>query len=177
MTLSDLTVAMSGSDPLGYCSQKHLEGEGITSLLTANISKCFSEYCRCMNLSNEIDDRVSIMHQSKLRTTAGKGDIDISLFYRFLQTDTEFVHRGFRALFPMLFIEFTKTATKPIQKKLPQAALYANHLFRLMDFDKFFTWVPLLGIVMSENEMLFRLYGAEYLEDSGGRRHEMRGVR
>jgi hypothetical protein len=158
MTFSDLKVAMSGSDPLGYCHQKHLKEEGITSLLTANISRCFSEYCRCMKLGNEIEDRVSIMHQSILSTKAGKGDMDISLFYRFLQTDKNFVHRGCTALFPLLFIEFTKTATKSVDKKLPQAALYANYLFRLMHFDKLRTWVPLLGIVMSENEMLFRLY-------------------
>jgi hypothetical protein len=157
-TSSDLKVAMTGGDPLGYCSQKHLKEEGITSLLTANISKCFSGYCRQLELGDEIEDRVSIMHQSILKTTAGRGDIDISLFYRFLQTDKEFVHSGLAALFPLMFIEFTKTTTKTVDKKLPQAALYANHLFRLMDFDKTRVWVPLLGIVMSESEMLFRLY-------------------
>eukprot|EP01039_Chlorochromonas_danica_P003747 gene3747-4096_t len=165
MTLSDLKVAMVGSDPLGYCSQKHMKEEGITSLFAANISRCFSEFCRLKGLGKEMEDRVSIMHQSMLNTKAGKGGMDIGLFYRFLQTDKEFVHRGSTALFPLLFIEFTKTATMSIDKKLPQAALYANHLFRLMDFDKFLTWVPLLGIVMSENEMLFRLYSPSVVEN------------
>lgn len=160
MLLSDLKVAMSGSDLLGYCSQKRLREEGITALLTANISRCFSEYCRCMGHGNEIEDRVSIMHQSTLRRPNVNWFVDISLFYRFLTTDKGFVHSHRAALFPLLFIEFTKTSTsKPIDKKLPQAALYANQLFsKLMAFEKSRTWVPLLAIVMSEHEMWFRLY-------------------
>ena len=74
-TFSDLQVAMTGSEPLGYCSQKHLKEEGITSLLTSNVSKCFLEYCRCLKLGDEIEDRVSIMHKSYVHTKAGKGDI------------------------------------------------------------------------------------------------------
>jgi hypothetical protein len=75
------------------------------------------------------------------------------------------VHRGFKALFPLLFIEFTKSATKTVDKKLPQSALYSNHLFRLMDFEKKRTWVPLLGITMSENEMLFRIYSPSVVDN------------
>jgi hypothetical protein len=164
-TYADLMSAMTGIEPLGYCSQKHLKEEGITALLTANITKCFSEYCRCQKLDIEIDDRVSIMHKSILTTKAGKGDMDIALFYRFFQTDGHFVHSGFKALFPLLFIEFTKTTTKSVDKKLPQSALYANHLFRLMDFEKRRTWVPLLGIIMSEYEMLFRIYSPSVVDN------------
>lgn len=157
-THSDLIAAMNGSDPLGYCSQKHLKEEGITALLTANMYKCFMAYCQCHDLSADFADRVSIMHQSILATKAGKGDMDIALFYRFWNTDHGFIHQGFKVLYPLLFIEFTKTSTKSVDKKLPQAALYANHLFRLMHFDKERSWVPLLGIVMSEHELLLRLY-------------------
>jgi hypothetical protein len=109
-------------------------------------------------LSDDFQDRVSIMHQSHLHTRAGKGDIDISLFYRFLQTDKEYVHSGRKSLIPLLFIEFTKAATKTIENKLPQAALYSNHLLRLMKFSEIGTWVPLFGIIMSENDILFRIY-------------------
>lgn len=133
-------------------------------MLTANISRCFSEYCRCLSLGNEMEDRVSIMHQSYLRVKGCQGNLDISLFYRFLPDDDNFVHNC-TVLFPLLFIEFTKTATKTVDKKLPQAAAYANLLFRLMKFDEFLTWVPLLGIVMSESEMLFRLYSPTLVEN------------
>lgn len=165
MTLSDMEAAVSGSDPLGYCSQRDLDEESITALLTANISLCFSEYCRCRNVGNDVEDRVSIMNQSTMMTKAGKASMDISLFYRFLKTDEMFVHRGCAALFPLLFMTFTTTANSTIEEKRPQAALYANHLFRLMDFDKCRTWVPLLGIVISQNEMLVRLYSPSVVEN------------
>ena len=35
-----------------------------------------------------------------------------------------------------------------------------------MNFDKCFAWVPLLGIVMSENEMLFRMYSPSVVNNS-----------
>ena len=155
ITLSDLTAAMTGDDKLGYCSQ-HLREEGITSLLSSNISKCFTEYCQNLSLDEEIRTRVSIMHQCILNTEAGKGEMDIAMFYQFHEADVDFVHQPCEALFPLMFIEFTKLST--VDSKLPQAALYANHLFRLMKFDVLRTFVPLIGVVMSDREMLFRLY-------------------
>lgn len=164
MTIVDLHASMSGSEPLGYCSQQRLFEEGVSALLTDNISKCFSEYCRCMQLQNTFADRVSIMHQSGLKSTSRKAEVDISLFYRFLPSDPFMNREGYRTLFPLLFMEFTKTASKSIDQKLPQAATYANFLFRLMDIYNLRTWVPLLGVVMSENEMLFRLYAPSVVD-------------
>ena len=92
-TYSDLKASMERTDPFGYCYQ-HLKEDGITSLLSVNISKCFVEFCRCKNLGKMIEDRVLIMHQCILNTEAGNGAMDIALFYRFYQTDPNFVYRG-----------------------------------------------------------------------------------
>ena len=156
-TFTDLQTSMFQPEPLGYCSQ-HLNEEGVTALLTANISKCFFEYCRCRNVEDRMYEHVSIMHQSVLNTAAGRGELDMSLFYRFDETDEGFVHNRYKVLFPLLFMEFTKTSYKSIPNKLPQASIYANFMFRLMKYEQYLTWVPLLGIVMTENEMLFRIY-------------------
>jgi hypothetical protein len=153
-TYSDLTAAMESSETLGYCSQV-LREEGVTALFAANISKCFHTFCSEKG-NSETEKRVSIMHQSGLEIP-GKGtscEMDISLFYRFIQSD---IFKS-DALFPFLFFEFTKTKTKSIEEKLPQASLYANYLFRLMKIERQNPWVPLLGVVMSEYEMLFRVY-------------------
>lgn len=78
---------MLGSEPYGYCSQERLFEEGVSALLTANISKCFSEYCHYLQLQNTFADRVSIMHQSGLKSASRKAEVDISLYYRFLPSD------------------------------------------------------------------------------------------
>jgi hypothetical protein len=103
------------------------------------------------------------MHQCILNTEAGKGEMDIAMFYQFHEADVDFVHQPCEALFPLMFIEFTKLST--VDSKLPQAALYANHLFRLMKFDVLRTFVPLIGVVMSDREMLFRLYSISVVQD------------
>ena len=60
-------------------------------------------------MDGNIEDRVTIMHQcAVIKTKSEGGYIDISLFYRFLKTEKEFVHRGHKVLFPLVFIEFTK---------------------------------------------------------------------
>jgi len=151
----DFKMVLKGHELYGYCSQKKIKENGVTALLTANISKNFMELCRNLEMDVEFSDRVSIMHQGSLKTVAGKGNMDISLFYRFQQTDINFVHSGCAALFPFLFIEFHKES---IVDKKAQASIYANHLFRLMDFEETLIWVPLLGILMSEHEMEVTVY-------------------
>ena len=153
--LSDLKAAIRGEDSIGYCNQKRHREEGITALLAANISKCFTEYCLCKDLPATFSDQLSIMHQA----TAGKGCLDISLFYhRRIQSMVGTMRHLDTSLCPLLFIEFTKTSTDNVNSKLPQAALYSNLLFQLMKVTESGNWVPLLGIIMSEDEMLFRLY-------------------
>jgi len=71
-TYLDLKAAISGKEPNGYCSQNNLKEGGVTALLTANISKCFLEFCRYHH-RDKIEERVSIMHQS----TVGKGDCPV----------------------------------------------------------------------------------------------------
>jgi hypothetical protein len=170
-TLSDLLAALSGSEPLGYCSherrKRRWKGEGgITALFTANITKCFTEYCCCKGLNSKIADRVSIIHRGYLSPDSGRGgDVDIAMFYRFLEADEGFVHNGLKILFPLLFIEFAEAATTTIEDKLTQAALVANHLFRLMDFELSRTWVPLFGVIMTEKEILFRVYSLTVVEN------------
>jgi len=156
-TYLDLKAAISGKEPNGYCSQNNLKEGGVTALLTANISKCFLEFCRYHH-RDKIEERVSIMHQS----TVGNGDMDIGLFYRFFPKDENV---NFKSLFPFVFIEFMKTSNKGIESKYPQAALYANNLFHLMKYDKFRTSVPLLGIVMSDVEMLYRVYSLTVVDN------------
>jgi hypothetical protein len=162
-THSDLMAAMNGSDPFGYCSQPSLKEEGVTALLVSNISKCFAEYCHCLQIEEDVVDRVSIMHQGVVVTSLderGKrrtADIDISMFYRFLHTDKNSIRSCFEMLFPLCFVEFTKESTKSVNGKFPQASTYANHLITMMDLKRP-GWVPLLGIIMSEKEMFLKLY-------------------
>jgi hypothetical protein len=135
--------------------------------LSVDISKCFTAYCN-QHEFNDMERRVYIMHQSD--TTDGpdrrsRGAVDISLYYRFRHDDTNFAH-NVNALFPFLFIEFTKVETKSIESKYPQASLYANFLYKQMQFNIKKIWVPLLGIIMSENEMLFRVYALSLVNKS-----------
>lgn len=167
MLLFDLKASMAGSDQFGYCTHQ-IHEQGVTSLLTAHIARCFSEYCHWKGYRHEFADRVSIVHQSTLKKHAKNNwAMDIALFYRFLQDDVGSVFSGCTALFPLLFMEFTKSATKSIEMKLPQAALYANQLFRaVMNFAERGTWVPLFCVVMSEQEMLFRLYSPSLVNNA-----------
>ena len=157
-----MTVLSQGYESLGYLRQVSFREEGVTALLTANISKCFDEYCRLKGLSQDFIDRAVIMHQSTVTTSSRKrccgGIIDIALFLRSYQSDTDFAYSPSKTLFPLLFIEFTKTSTKTVEEKFPQASTYANHLFLLMEADERNFWMPLLGIIMSETEMRFRVY-------------------
>lgn len=153
-TKLDVDAAMTGNEDLGYCSQHHLKEEGVTALLCTNLQKCFNLYCQCLELVTAIQDKSYIMHQSII---SNKYELDLALFYRFEKND-KFIRNGVKNLFPLLFMEFTKSETKSVSKKLPQAALYANYIFRMMNFETYFTWVPLLGIIISEKDMLIRLY-------------------
>lgn len=157
--MDDISAAFDPSHSMGYCSQRRMKEEGITALLTANLEKCYSQYCSQQESSSLPlqSERTYFMHQCT--TTEGiKGNIDIGLFYRFEETDTSFFQKGSRVLYPMGFIEFTKTSTKQISEKLPQASVYANALFRMMHFQSMKTWVPLLGVVMSESDFIVKLY-------------------
>jgi hypothetical protein len=163
---SDINSAFHGEDHgVGYLGQKGLHEEGITALLTSNLQMCFMNYS--IHRGNSMVKQVCIMHQSSIRDENNTNHaIDIMLCYR---QDTH--------LLPLMFFEFTKTSTKTIDGKEPQAAIYANHLMRVLwgkyqhsplalssstsSSSSTFSYthaLPQMGIIMSENEMLLKLY-------------------
>eukprot|EP00981_Chlorochromonas_danica_P008760 scaffold2308_cov164-Ochromonas_danica.AAC.10 len=166
MVVDDVNAALNNQHSMGYCSQKKMKEEGITALLTSNLEKCYNHYCSqqkpsLLPLQNE---KTYFMHQCAT-TEAIKGNVDIGVFYKFEETDSSFFVKGRRVIYPMGFFEFTKTSTKQIPDKLPQASLYANALFRTMKFAEMKTWVPLLGVVMSESEFVVKLYSLTIVDE------------
>jgi len=157
-TINDLT---NTHDEIGYLSVAHDE-EGISALLTANISSCFNRFCTITN-NNELLNRSIIMHQCEVKgPTKKKGKLDIGIFYRFLSTD-EFVFKC-NCISAFVFIEFTKLSTKSVEEMLPQASLYSNYLFRMMDYVHK-GQVPLLGVIMSEKEMHLKIYSLTIIDN------------
>ena len=148
----EIKESMCHTHSAGYCwgPSLFMREEGITAVLASNISKAYTEYCRIQNRINQ-DSKTVIMHQPVVSQDIS-GEVDIGLFYRFETSDDQFIHKC-KALMPMIFIEFTKTTTKSLLKKLPQASAYANSLLRHMKFT-----APLLGIVMSESEYVMYVY-------------------
>ena len=165
---SDINSAFHGEKHgVGYLGQKGLHEEGITALLTSNLQTCFMNYS--IHRGNSMVKKVCIMHQSSIRDENNLNySIDIMLCYR--QENTH--------LLPLIFFEFTKTSTKTIDGKEPQAAIYANHLMRVLwgkyqhsppalssstssssSVSSSYTHaLPQMGIIMSEKEMLLKLY-------------------
>lgn len=131
----------------------------------------------------KLKDRVRIVHwqhQSTLRTETVKDDVDVSLFYHYCRLTRSLCIAASRLCFLCSFIEFTKTATKIVDKRLPQAArLCINHFLWMLDIDKFLTLVPPLGVVMGREwdalQALLAFDHGEKVEDGGGRRYEVRG--
>ena len=164
---SDIGSAFKG-DGTGYLGQKGLHEEGITALLTSNLHTCFMNYS--IHRGKSMVKDVSIMHQSSIRDENNNHySIDIMLCYR----------RETQQLLPLMFFEFTKTRTKTIEEKEAQAAIYANHLMRVLwgnyqhsslalssssasssssSSSSYTHALPQMGIIMSEEEMLLKLY-------------------
>jgi hypothetical protein len=164
---SDINSAFYGEDHgVGYLGQKGLHDEGITALLTSNLHTCFMNYS--IHRGNSMVKKVCIMHQSSIRDENNLNYyIGIMLCYR--QENTH--------LLPLIFFEFTKTSTKTIDGKESQAAIYANHLMRVLwgkyqhsplalssststssSTSSYTHALPQMGIIMSEKEMLLKLY-------------------
>lgn len=98
----------------------------------------------------------------------GRGGVDTGVFYRFLRDDSYFWGSGIRALIPFMFLEYTKNETKGIAQKCWQGSIHANCLLDRVKFEQMDGWVPVLGVIMSESEMLFRLYIPTVLEGETG---------
>ena len=145
---SDINSAFHGEKHgVGYLGQKGLHEEGITALLTSNLHTCFMNYSIHRGKSSMVKE-VCIMHQSSIRDeNNNQHAIDIMLCYR----------RETQQLLPLMFFEFTKTRTKTIEGKEAQAAIYANHLMRVLWASSYTHALPQMGIIMSEKEMLLKL--------------------
>eukprot|EP01031_Cornospumella_fuschlensis_P050655 gene50655-61959_t len=162
---------MDGRHKVGYCGQQGLPEQGVSALLTANLSKCFGEYCRCENMDTTIEDRTSILHQSCLTSaSAGGASADIALYFRFVQAEADAVFAGLGALIPVAFITFMFPGTiftgASVDDAFVRASVTANHLLRCTRFDEFPAWVPLLGVVMSTEAIILRLYSLSIVDKS-----------
>lgn len=148
--------ALSGSDSFGYCSMKSMVEEGITSIFAANLTTLFIAYK--FKKSKELDRSITIMHQSYNQGEKKYGLNDLAIYYQF-QSNDNYCFKGYRGLFPMIFMELTKSTTKPLDKKLPQSSLYANYFFRQQIIGKSYTnHIPLLGITYTESNYIIILY-------------------
>lgn len=151
-------------DVAGLRGLKNLKEEAITSLVAADLAECLKDYCHARaDIESSLARRLRLTHQTTIspppQTTVPDQRMDIVLFHDFYARECDWIHKASDVLFPFCLIEFTKSATKTIQEKLTQVSVYANVIFcRLMQFQKYFAWVPLIGVVMSESEMRFRLY-------------------
>lgn len=143
-------------DPCGYFSSKNLTEPGVTSIFTSNLNCLLIRYQEL--LERERDDRITVMHQSYATNERYKsGEIDTTIHFQFSSKD-EYLFQGSRCLYPMAFLECTKSKAKSVEKKLPQSSLEANYLFRQMNYKIIDKTTPLLGITFSENDYVIKLY-------------------
>lgn len=150
------------AEPFGYACQKAMKEQGITALLTANISNCIMSY-----LSDNGGDFPSIeaeklylMHQSCSQVRA-QGDCAVALswYYRFMDEELERFPQKNSVLFPMAFLEFGKACKYSLHEKYPQASAYANNMVQLMALNGISQpWIPLLGVIMTEKEFVVQLH-------------------
>jgi hypothetical protein len=159
-------------DPIGLCSVGVLKEEGTTSLLAANLSDCCKLYCRArQDIESSLADRLTVTHQTSVSTEANiEHRLGITLFYNFIgERHEEWFYGDADALFPCVFLKFE--CTKPFSDTSPEASIYANVLLsELMKFQKTLVWVPIMGVTMSEHDMIVKLYNPTLcqLPDGGG---------
>ena len=154
--LSNLVSSLSGNQSFGYCSIRSMAEEGITSLFTSNFASLFNNYQ--IIKYGSLDNNISIMHQSYAKGDQKYGYNDIAIYYQFKSSD-RYCFSGQQGLFPMIFMEFTKTSTKTVEDKLPQSSLYANYLLRHQNPEGFRSnRFPILGVTFSESSYVIILY-------------------
>ncbi len=122
-------------------------------MFAANFSECMRQLS--VKKNRKTTDMI-YCHQPQL--IASRGFADITCFARFDNDECEALD-GSRCLYPLSVIEFTKNATRPICQQInSQASLSANGNFSLMKYEEHNYWVPLLGMIMSEDIIQFRMY-------------------
>ena len=139
------TMLMRSSDQSQglLCPKKCAEGF-ISSTLSQFLLDGFRQYCAVTEKYSLVEN-VWIPHQFPIHDVndVGVGMIDITVCYRYP-----------KAFFPFAFFEITTGSTTP---KLAQAFAYAKLLFASMRHSKLI-WTPLLGIIMSGREIVFKIY-------------------
>jgi hypothetical protein len=113
-------------------------------------------YRDLINLAQSpLPERVEWLHQFSIGYEGIFGSPDITVSYRYLEGEVESLKKQ-DVSFPFAFIEYTKHEKHTVNSKLPQSFSYAQLLFTCMKPENF--WTPLLGITMSEKDILFKIY-------------------
>jgi hypothetical protein len=149
LLIEDYQACFQSLNTLGYLSQDGLIDDGISAILEADISECFRQ------LAANNNHGMLYCHQAQLLDV--RGFMDISCFARIMENESEVLSNQ-KCLYPLSFIEITKNNTKTIHGKIPEASVYANGNFRLMKYDEYGFWIPLMGMIMSEVALQLRVY-------------------
>lgn len=168
----------------GYLSVKNITSmkeEGVTSWFVTNFSMILIKR-QMLSSNGTFNSRIKVMHQSYGNNGASCrqqkcGFMDCTIYYQYGAGESKhpFIN-GSKCIFPMVFMEFTKSTTKSTEDKQPQSSLYANYLFRQMNpqMDKFDLFPPLLGVTFSETDFIIKLY---YLSSSTTTKENVEAVR